>query len=117
MRRPRVSADFAFPPAGVAAGVFRHFQQNEVVEAALVETPGGGQTRDAAAYNDDGNFDAAFRGGELCPIAQLMSGAVAVIDEAAGNGAIRLARESDQRSTQELAAATVQCVISRQSCS
>jgi hypothetical protein len=106
-----------FPPTGVAAGVLRHFEQDEVAEAALIEPPGGGKPRDAAPNNDDRNFDAAFRWGEVCAIAKLVTWAVAIIDEAAGNGTIGLGREADKRGAQELAAAAAQCVISRQSCS
>ena len=87
------------------------------MEAALIEPPRRGESCDAASNDDDWNFDSAFRWSKLCPIPQLVTGAVPIIDEAAGHRAIRLARECDQRGAQELAAATVQCVISRQSCS
>src|SRR5207249_7374266 len=117
VRRPRVSADFVLSPTRVAAGVLRHFEQDKVVEAALIEPPGGGETRDTTSDDDDRNFDAAFRRSKFCPIPQLVTGAVPIINEAAGNGPICLARDADERRDQELAASTALCVIAGQSCS
>ena len=55
VRGPGIGGDFVFTPAGVAAGLLLHFEQHEVVEAALIEPPCGAQSGDAAADDDERN--------------------------------------------------------------
>ena len=64
VRGPGVGGDFVFAPAGVAAGLGIHFEENEIGEAAFAQTPGGAQSGDAAANDDDWEFFDALRRAE-----------------------------------------------------
>ena len=89
--------------------------EETVAIAALIQAPGRREPGDAAADDHDRHLDGLFRCRECSAIAQLVADLVAVVDEAAGDGAVGFGPEPDQRRTEELAAAAAQCVISRQS--
>ena len=56
MRGPGIGSDFVFAPAGVAAGLRIHFQEDEIGEAAFAEAPSGAETGDASANDNDWKF-------------------------------------------------------------
>ena len=115
MGSPRISADLVFSPACVATGAIPHFEQNEIPEPALIESPCSRKSGDASSDDHDWDSDGLSRTRERRPIAQPVAQQVAVIDEAASDGSIRFACKSDEGGAKELAAGRAQCVISRQS--
>src|SRR3989442_739306 len=54
---PGIGADLVRAPAGVAASLGFHLEQDKVAEAPFVEAPGGRQSRHAAAHNNQGDLD------------------------------------------------------------
>src|SRR5580692_486669 len=78
---PGIGGDFVFPPAGVAAGLRIHFEEDEIGEAAFRETPGGAETGDAAANDNDGKSFGAFRRREGSAVAQEMAHLKGIVDE------------------------------------
>ena len=73
---------------------------------------------DAAADDDDRNLDLLRCGcGERRAIAQPVAELVAVVDEAAGDGALRLARQPDERRRSGTGGGERQCAMSLHSCS
>ena len=55
VRGPGKFRDFVLAPARIAAGLLLHFEQHEIVKAALVQMPGGIQSGHAAADDHDRN--------------------------------------------------------------
>jgi hypothetical protein len=72
-----------------------HFEQYEIADAALVQTPGRAQSRDASS--DDHDRDALPAGGcvERGAIAETVTSGESVVHEAAGDGAIGFSRKAD----------------------
>src|SRR5215472_12822656 len=48
MSRPGISGDFILAPARIAARLRFRFEQDEVLKPALLQTPGGAESRHAA---------------------------------------------------------------------
>ena len=88
VRGPGIGGDFVFAPAGVAAGLGIHFQQNEIGEAAFAEAPGGAESGDAAANDDDRKFFDALRRRKRGAVAQEVAHLEGIVDERAGDRAI-----------------------------
>jgi hypothetical protein len=96
VRGPRVGGDFVFAPAGVAAGVVVHFEEDEVGEAAFAEAPCGAEAGDSAADDDDGEFFGFGWRGERGVVAELVAELGGFVDEGAGDGAVGFQGEADQ---------------------
>src|SRR5580700_10998604 len=98
MRGPGVGGDFVFAPAGIAAGLGIHFEEDEIGEAAFLEAPGRAETRNAATNDNDWKFFCALRRRKGNAIAQEMAHLEGIVDERACDGTIRFERESDEGS-------------------
>ena len=118
VRGPRIGSDLVFAPAGISSRLIVHLEQDEVLEAALIQTPRCAQPGNASAYDDDRmlfNFLCPREGGA---IAQQMAKLERVVHETAGNRTIAFYRKSHQRRTrrlQELSARNLQWLMSFQS--
>ena len=97
MRGPGIRADFVFAPARVSSGLRIHFQNNEIREAALAQTPRRAESGDSSAHDDDGNFLDALRRRKRSAVAQQVAHLKGIVDERACNWPVRLERESDER--------------------
>src|SRR6185437_13642634 len=56
VRGPRIGSDFVLAPTGIAPGLIVHFEENEILESSLIQSPGCAESGDASADNDDRNF-------------------------------------------------------------
>src|SRR5271166_3420767 len=93
---PGKARDFVLSPAGIAAGLLLHFQDDEIVEAFLVEAPGGAEAGDSGADDDGRNMDFLLRRLEWGSIAQAMAHREGVVNERAGDLGIGFASEADE---------------------
>ena len=108
---PGIRRDFVFAPAGVAAGLGVHFEEDEIGEAALAKTPGSAKTGDSAAYDDDREFFDALCRGEPRAVSQQMAHLERIVDERAFDFFLTLEGETDERratATEERATAQLQ---------
>ena len=108
---PRISRDFVFTPAGVAAGLSVHFQKNKIAEAALAKTPSGAESGDSAANNDHREFFSALAGWKRGTVAQEMAHLKGIVDERAFDLAFAFEGKTNERGaaeTEKLAAAELQ---------
>src|SRR5581483_10788907 len=65
MCRPRVRRDMVLSPAGIASGLRIHFQKDEISKAALVQSPGRAQARNASSNDHDWYSNLLSRNREL----------------------------------------------------
>src|ERR1700676_688734 len=96
MGRPGKARDVVLTPARVAAGLRLHFEQHEIVEAALVEMPGGAESCDASAEDDDGDARLLSRRGEGGAVPQSVAEGEGVVGEGGGDGAVGLGVEAEE---------------------
>src|SRR4029077_17217229 len=111
MSGPGISCDFVFAPTGVAARLGIHFEKDKVREPALAKTPGGAETGDSYANNDDRKFFKALRGRKDGTTAQEMAHREGIVDERAFDLLFTLDGENNERraaETEKLAAAQFQ---------
>jgi hypothetical protein len=111
VRGPGIGGDFVFAPASVASSLRIHFEQNEIGEAAFAQAPGSAQAGYAAADNYDRKFLDVLGGRKRRAVAQEMTHLKGIVDEGAGDGAVRFEGESDEGGTssaEKLAAANLQ---------
>src|SRR5262245_56207992 len=83
MRRPRVSRDFVFTPTGVTAGLRLHFEEDEILESALLKTPSRAEPCHAAAYDDYLDLLLSLGSFKLGVIADAVAGWKGIVDKAA----------------------------------
>ena len=111
MGGPGICSDFVFPPTGVAAGLLIHFEQDEIGEAALAQTPGGAQASDPTANDDNRNFFDALWRGERGVVAEEMAHLERIVDESSLDSFFTLKGETNEgraAETEKLAAAQLQ---------
>ena len=96
MRRPGIRADLVLAPARISSRLRIHFQNDEIREAALAQTPRGTETSNPSAHDDDGKFLDALRRGKRSVVAQHVAHLKRIVDERARDGPVRLERESNE---------------------
>ena len=106
-----------FPRPCVAAGFAVHFQQNEIVEAALLKPPRRAQSRDAAANDDYWNALLVRGRGQRRAIADLVPARQRIVDKRSGDApfALRGHPHQGRAARDELPASAAQWLISFQS--
>jgi hypothetical protein len=89
---PRVSADFVFAPPGIPTRLRLHFQEHEIAEPPLVETPRCGEAGNSCAHDHHPDPLVPLRGREGPAIAQPVARFVRIVDEAALDPHVSLGR-------------------------
>lgn len=97
VRRPGIPTYFILSTARIASNCAAQLQQQPIAHAHFVQTPSSRESAHAAANDGDGCFALLARTGERGTVAQLMSDGAVIIHKAAGNSALCLFCEPDQR--------------------
>src|SRR5262249_32523501 len=78
-------------------GLLIHFEQNEILEATLVQSPGGAETCNAPANNHDSTLLLPDAGREGAAITKFVPQLERIVDKASPDRTIAFDRKPDQR--------------------
>src|SRR5207245_7607753 len=108
---PGIRGDFVLAPAGIAAGLLIHFEEDEVRESALAKAPRGAQASNSSTNNNNGKFFDALRSRKTGAVAQEVAHLEGIVDERAFDLWFTLEGKTDERraaGTEKFSAAKLQ---------
>src|SRR5215469_2431839 len=99
MGRPRVGRNFVFAPTCVPSSLIIHLQNQIVLEAAFVKSPGGAQTRNTTSNDHNGHFHCFLWCRKRLAIAQQVPSSERFVHEGPAYPFAGLERQANQRGT------------------